>query len=125
MGYTFETIQDFYDQIEKSLNPKVRKMMVYTGYQRDEERREKEKKVSELFKESPPYHSYATYVTDDIYVLTSNKRGNIIGYMPYVTGMKFQRIMFDTFDKALLAAICIKYSGETDAAGYIFKMIDM
>ena len=125
MEYTLNNIQNFYDQIDKTLNPKVTKMLVYAGYQRDKERREKEKKVSELFKESLPYHSYTTYVTDDIYVLTRNKKGNIIGYMPYVAGMRFQKIMFDTFDKALLAAICIKYSGETDAAGYIFKMIDM
>lgn len=120
MDYIFDNIEDFYNQIEKSLNPKVRKMMVCADYQRDEERREKEKKVSKLFKESPPYHSYTTYVTDDIYVLTSNKRGNIIGYMPYVAGMRFQKIMFNTFDKALLTAICIKYSGETDAAGVYF-----
>lgn len=37
MNYTLYNIEDFYTKIEKSLNPKVRKMMIYTGYQRDED----------------------------------------------------------------------------------------
>ena len=37
MTYNFDNINEFFEDLNKSLNPQVSKMLVYSGYMRDKE----------------------------------------------------------------------------------------
>ena len=124
MDYTFDNIDEFFDGLNNSANPTVMKMYVYAGYKRDLARMEDEYDVSVKYNSGYGYSYLATKVTDDIFVVVARKGGDIVGYIPHVLGKNNNgNAIYETFDKAVIAALCLKYDGKEDAAGYIFRMI--
>lgn len=124
MNYNLDNIDEFFDGLNKSLNPKARKMMVWAGYQRDLARRDEEAEVNSEYKDGYGYNYFTTKVTDSIFVVSVYKNGEIKGYVPHVLDKNNKcNSTYSTFDEAVIAALCLKYDGTEDAAGYIFKMI--
>lgn len=120
MDYTFDNIDEFFDGISN----KAIKMMVYAGYKRDLARMEDEYDVSVKYNSGYGYSYLATKVTDDIFVVSARKGEGIVGYIPHVLGKSNNgNAMYKTFDRAVIAALCLKYDREESAAGYIFRMI--
>lgn len=125
MSYNIDNIEEFFDGLNSGLNPKAKKMMVWAGYQRDLTRRNEEAEVSVEYKDSYDGYSYfATKVTEDIFVVSVYKSGEIRGFIPYVREKNNKcNSIYSAFDEAVIAALCLKYDGKEDAAGYIFRMI--
>ena len=121
MEYNYDNIDEFFDRLNNSVNPKIHKMVVWAGYERDRKRQNREKEICDKF--SNDYFSYsADIITEDIAVLTVYKKGEIYGYEPYVEGMICHNL-YDSFDKALITAFCLKYNGDIGPEKYIFRMI--
>ena len=117
--YTIDNIHEFYEAMDKSLNPNVRKMMVYAWYARDKERKEKESEVAQQYKHGA---YFAHMVSDNIFIVEEVKGADTLGYFAYVNGYKSSYI-WDTFDEALLCALSIKYTGREDCTGYLLKLL--
>lgn len=121
MEYNLDNIQEFYDKMEESLNPKIRKMMVYAGYKRDEERRHKENEISKQFEIAG--HAFHTHlISDDIAIVEEVRGANTLGYYAYVNG-KRDYCLWNSFDEAVLASLAIKYTNSSNIAPYIWKML--
>lgn len=124
MDYNLDNIEEFFNGLNSGLNPKVKKMMVWAGYQRDLTRRNEEAEINAEYKDGYGYGYFTTKVTDDIFVVSVYKNGEIKGYIPYVREKNNKcNSIHSAFDEAVIAALCLKYDGTEDAAGYIFKMI--
>lgn len=124
MSYNIDNIEEFFNGLNSGLNPKAKKMMVWAGYQRDLTRRNEEAEVNAEYKDCYGYSYFATKVTEDIFVVSVYKSGEIKGYIPYVREKNNRcNSIYSAFDEALIVALCLKYDGTEDAAGYIFRMI--
>ena len=124
MEYNLDNIEEFFEGLNSGLNPKAKKMMVWAGYQRDLARRDEEAEVNAEYKDGYGYSYFATKVTEDIFVVSVYKDGEIRGFIPYVREKNNKcNLINKTFDEAVIAALCLKYDGKEDAAGYIFRMI--
>lgn len=117
--YTLDNIHEFYEEMENSFNPKIRKMMVYAGYMRDKERKEKENEVAQHYKHGT---YFAHMVSDDIFIVEEVRGADTLGYYAYIGEYKSD-YMWNTFDEALLCALSIKYTGREDATYYLLKML--
>lgn len=119
--YTLDNIQEFYDSMENSLNPKIRKMMVYAGYIRDEERRQKEQSFIPRY-EYPGCVYSVHLVTDEIAVIEEVKGNETLGYYACV-GKYTSNWVWETLEEALLCALSIKFTGNEEATKYLKKLL--
>lgn len=120
--YTLETIHEFFDDLDNRLNPSISKMMVWAGYERDNQKRKTEGEIEELFSGYPGYRYVATLITEDIAIVEEMKRNETVGFLPCVNKKK-SHCIYPTFDEALLAALSIKYVGNENAAEWMWKML--
>lgn len=118
MEYNMDNIQQFYDEMDNSLNPKIRKLMVYAGYYEDCERQQKEKEIANLFNSK---YNIVHLISDDIAVVEEREKGETSGFF-YAVNKKRGYEMFETFDEALIAAIAHKHNNN-GATPYAIKLI--
>ena len=122
--YTVDTIHEFFDDLdnkEKTLNPNISKMIVWSGYEKDRQRQEAELKIESLFKNAIYYHR-AQIITDEIAIVEEFKRGQSMGFFTCVN-KKRGYTRYPSFEEALLGAISIKYTGREDAAEWMIKLL--
>ena len=124
--YTLDNIHEFFDALDTKLNPNISKMMVWAGYQRDKERQKKEKEIwQKYYNPNFPRIQYnVTLLTDDIAIVERTQNGVDFVYTPCVNDEVSDNYYF-TLDKALLAALCIKYLGSDSGVEMIIRALDM
>ena len=71
--YTLDNIQEFFDSLDNAPNSKIRKMMVWAGYERDRLLREELRNIEKIYEskdDNPIYHYNAHKISDKIMVKT-------------------------------------------------------
>ena len=124
--YTLDNIHEFFDELDTKLNPNISKMLVWAGYQRDKERQKKENEIwQKYYNPNFPRCQYnVTLITDDIAIVERTQDGGRLGFTPYVNNEVSDNYYF-TLDKALLAALCIKYLGSDSGVEMLIRALDM
>ena len=124
-NYTLDNINDFFEELDAKPNPSVRKMMVWAGYQRDHDLQAELKRVEDKYRNpSRPGDRYCAWkIAQDMYVIQCCS-GSVTGYYAQVNDNQSHEL-FDTFDRAVLGCLAIKYTGRYDAAIWAIKMLGM
>ena len=130
--YTLDNIQEFFDNLDNALNPKIRKMLVWAGYERDKHLGNELLEISKLYESTDdnPTHQYnANKITDSIYVVEYRTKGQTVGYLPCVklcAGIiKRPNILYKSFDECVIAAYSILYTGHEEAGAWACKLMDI
>lgn len=133
--YTLDNIQEFFDSLDSALNPKIRKMLVWAGYERDKRLGNELLEIGKLYEntDSDPTHQYnANKITDSIYVVEYRTKGQTVGYLPCVklcagsAGIiKRPNILYKSFDQCVFAAYSILYTGNEEAGAWACKLMDI
>lgn len=123
--YNLDNIHEFFEGLDDKLNPNVHKMMVWASYQRDCNARAELKAVEDMYRNSScPKDIYTAWkIRKNMYVVRYYS-GSVIGYYAHVGDARSHEL-FDTFDKAVLGCLAIKYTGRDDAAVWAAKMLGM
>lgn len=123
--YNLDNIHEFFEELDNKLNPNIHKMMVWAGYQRDCDARAELKDVEDMYyNSSHPKDRYTAWkISQDMYVVQCSN-SSITGYYAHVNNTRSYEL-FDTFDKAVLGCLAIKYTGRYDAAVWAVKMLGM
>ena len=127
--YTFDNIEEFYDK----LGSKHQKMVVYGGYVRDKLARQREKEIEDMFNtRKNPIERYVANIIgldnetgEEIAVVEYWRKGKLYGFHPYVTGKVENTYCFITYDEAIIAALALKYIGNTHGVQMIFRALNM
>ena len=85
--YTLDNIQEFFDSLDNAPNSKIRKMMVWAGYERDRLLREELRNIEKIYEskdDNPIYHYNAHKISDKIYVIEYMRKGITLGYFPCI-----------------------------------------
>ena len=128
--YTLDNIQEFFDSLDNAPNSKIRKMMVWAGYERDRLLREELRNIEKIYEskdDNPIYHYNAHKISDKIYVIEYMRKGITLGYFPCVRVnkdcMRRSNTLYKSFDQCLLAALSILYTSHEEAGAWAFKLI--
>lgn len=123
--YNFDNIHEFFDELNTKPNPSIRKMMVWAGYQRDCNAQAELKAVEDMYRHpSCPKDRYTAWkIRQNMYVVQCCS-GSVIGYYAHVNNTPSHEL-FDSFDKAVLGCLAIKYTGRYDVAVWAAKMLGM
>ena len=123
--YTLDNIHEFFEELDTKPNPSIRKMMVWAGYRRDCDVRTELKAIEDMYRNpSRPRDRYTAWkISQDMYVIQACS-GSVIGYYAQVNNNQGYEL-FDTFDRAVLGCLAIKYTGRSDAAIWAAKMLGM
>ena len=128
--YTFDNIQEFFDSLDNAPNSKIRKMMVWAGYERDRLLREELHNIEKIYEskdDNPIYHYNAHKISDKIYVIEYMRKELTLGYFPCVRVnkdyMRRSNTLYKSFDQCLLAALSILYTSHEEAGAWAFKLI--
>lgn len=119
--YTLETIHEFFDELDNCLNPSISKMMVWAGYERDRQRQVCEQKIEEFFK-NPGFYHKVFIIQEDMAIVEEFGKGESLGFFTYVNRKRGYNL-YPTFEYALLGAISAKYTGDENAAEWMWKML--
>ena len=133
--YTLDNIQEFFDSLDNALNPKIRKMLVWAGYERDKRLGNELLEISKLYENTDSNHTHqynANKITDSIYVVEYRTKGQTVGYLPCVklcagsAGIiKRPNILYKSFDECVIAAYSILYTGHEEAGAWACKLMDI
>ena len=130
--YALDNIHEFFDNLDNAPNPNERKMMVWAGYERDKLLREELRNIEKIYesKDDNPIHWYiASKISDSIYVVEYQEKGETIGYLPCVKitdgYIKRPNILYKSFDECVIAAYSILYTGHEDAGQWACKLMDI
>ena len=124
--YTLDNIHEFFEELDAKLNPNISKMIVWAGYERDKERRQKENEIWKKYYNSnfPLYQYNVTILTDDIAIVEKTKCGSNLGYTPYVNDEVSDNYYF-SFYQAMLAGLAILFTGSDNGIEMIIRALDM
>ena len=124
--YTLDNIHEFFEELDAKLNPNISKMIVWAGYERDKERRQKENEIWKKYYNSnfPLYQYNVTILTDDIAIVEKIKDGHNLGYTPYVNGEVSNNYYF-SFYQAMLAGLAIMFTGSDNGVEMLIRALDM
>ena len=124
--YTLDNIHEFFDALDTKLNPNISKMIVWAGYERDKERRQKENEIWKKYYNSnfPLYQYNVTILTDDIAIVEKTKCGSNLGYTPYVNDEVSDNYYF-SFYQAMLAGLAIMFTGSDNGVEMLIRALDM
>ena len=128
-NYTLDNIEEFYNR----LGSKHHKLIVYGGYIRDKNLRQREKEIENMFNtRNNPIDRYVAIIIEidnktgeEIAVVEYWRKGKLYGYHPYVTGKVENTYCFITYDEAIIAALALKYIGNMDGLQMIFRALNM
>ena len=124
--YNYDNINEFYEELNEGLNPNMKKLLVWAGWARDQERREEEQKITKLYSHNGfPGRCYEAEVIENDIAIVGELYGNKTEGFYATVNHKRSNVQYSTFDEALLAAICIKYTGNDNALMYVKKILDM
>ena len=124
--YTLDNIHEFFEGLDAKLNPNISKMIVWAGYERDKERRQKENEIwQKYYNPNFPRCQYnVTLITDDIAIVERTQDGGRLGYTPYVNGEVSDNYYF-SFYQAMLAGLAIMFTGSDNGVEMLIRALDM
>ena len=128
--YTLDNINEFYDRIETSPNPKFTKFRVWCNYYAEIQRQKECKEITAAYENRTGTDYYTCdKVTDNIFIVTRYFNGKQKEYyLPCVKkdGVTTRyNVAFDTFDQAVIAAYSYLYTGHEDAGYWACKLMDV
>ena len=125
MGYTYDNIGQWVDDLAQ--RPKIYQFQTYARLMRDKERRDAERAILDHFDQYNMHRGTkeATIINEDMAIVKYvSLATNDTHYIPVVQN-KAAHYWFKTFESALLAAISILRTGNTDAAKYAGKILEV
>lgn len=110
----------------KFANSKFQLLRIYGAYEREQQEIQKNKALDKRLKDDK--RGYAIHrISDDMAIIQYHEdifnNGTAEWYCPSYND-KISHDLYDTFDKALIAAVAMK-TDNSKATEYIFKMLDM
>lgn len=123
--YDFYNINEFFEELDNKPNPNIYKMMIWESYKRNCEIQKELKAIEDLYRSpsNPRNTCIAWKINQDMYVVQF-RNDLVSGYYAHVNNTRSHEL-FDTFDKAVLGCLAIKYTGGYDAAVWAAKMLGM
>lgn len=130
--YTLDNIQEFFDSLDNAPNSKIRKMMVWAGYERDRLLREELRNIEKIYEskdDNPIYHYNAHKISDKIYVIEYMRKEITLGYFPCIkvtkNSIRRSHTLYKSFDQCVIAAYSILYTDYEDAGQWASKLMDI
>ena len=127
--YTLDNINEFYERIEASSNPKFTKLRVWCNYYKESQRQKECKEVSDAYNTRAGSYYTCDKITDNIFIITRHFNSKQKEY--YLPCIKKDGIItrynvaFKTFDQAVIAAYSYLYTGHEDAGQWACKLMDI
>ena len=127
--YTLDNINEFYERIEASPNPKFTKLRVWCNYYKESQRQKECKEVSNAYNTIAGSYYTCNKVTDNIFIITRHFNSEQKEY--YIPCIKKDGIVtrynvaFETFDQAVIVAYSYLYTGQEDAGRWACKLMDI
>ena len=128
--YNLDNINEFYEELEASLNPQFTKFHVWCSYYAEMQRKKECNEITAAYKNRMGTDYYTCdKVTDNIFIVTRHFNGKQKEYyFPCVKkdGVTTRyNVAFDTFDQAVIAAYSYLYTGYEDAGRWACKLMDI
>lgn len=133
----YKSINEFAEYINelvsgKKPNWEMHLGRIYGAYERECDEIKKEAEVEDVIHKRKGLISHKIHkITDEMYIVEYNKDifndGKKNWFTPFYNTSQekiLKDVVYETFDKALIALICVKNNCE-DAAPYIYKMLGM
>ena len=124
MEYTYDNINQWVAELSEK--PNITQLHTYARVVRDQERQEAERAILDKFDKNNSWlgSKEVTIINEDMAIITFKSTKNETYYIPVVQN-KPSYVWFTTFEGALLGAISILKTGETDAAKYAGKVLEV
>lgn len=124
---SYGKVESFFATLLDSKTPRARKYHVYGIYLQALETQSQCKIYEDAYPQRPAENYFAHIVSDNMAVMEYVVRGQslftpclLINKLPKTTNNYYR-----TYDEALLAGLCYKYSGTEEATQWIARMINM
>lgn len=127
--YTLDNINEFYEELEASINPKFIKFRVWCNYYTETQRQKECNEVSNAYNTRAGSYYTCDKVTDNIFIITRHFNNEQKEY--YIPCIKKDGIVtrynvaFETFDQAVIIAYSYLYTGQEDAGHWACKLMDI
>ena len=127
--YTLDNINEFYEELEASINPKFIKFRVWCNYYTETQRQKECNEVSNVYNTRAGSYYTCDKVTDNIFIITRHFNNEQKEY--YIPCIKKDGIVtrynvaFETFDQAVIVAYSYLYTGQEDAGHWACKLMDI
>lgn len=127
--YTLDNINEFYKELEASINPKFIKFRVWCNYYTETQRQKECNEVSNAYTTRAGSYYTCDKVTDNIFIITRHFNSEQKEY--YIPCIKKDGIVtrynvaFETFDQAVIVAYSYLYTGQEDAGHWACKLMDI
>ena len=128
--YNLDNINEFYEGLEASINPKFAKFRVWYNYYTEIQRQKECNEITAAYENRIEAGYYTCdKVTDNIFIVTKHFNGKQKEYyLPCVKkdGVTTRyNVAFDTFDQAVISAYSYLYTGHEDAGYWACKLMDV
>ena len=123
--YELDTVSEFFTELTKK--PRPTQLHVWLDYKRAQERQADAREVEKQFDNDGLDRSWAYFLDDDhtMAVVTWTRRGETMGYLPWVKGLPVLREVFPSYEAAMLAVLAYKSTGSTFSVSFIMKGLGM
>ena len=123
--YELDTVGEFFTELAQK--PRPTQFHVWLEYKRAQERQADARKVERQFYNDGLDRSWAYFLDDDhtMAVVTWMRRGETVGYFPWVKGLPVLREAFPSYEAAMLAVLAYKSTGSTTSVSFIMKGLGM
>ena len=127
--YTLDNINEFYEELEASINPKFIKFRVWCDYYTEIQRQKECNEVSNAYNTRVGSYYTCDKVTDNIFIITRHFcDGQKEYYIPCIKKdgiVTRYNVAFETFDQAVIVAYSYLYTGQEDAGHWACKLMDI
>ena len=123
--YELDTVSEFFTELAQK--PRSTQFHVWSEYKREQERQDDAREVERQFYNDGLDRSWAYFLDDDhtMAVVTWMRRGETMGYLPWVKGLPVLREVFPSYEAAMLAVLAYKSTGNTSSVSFIMKGLGM
>lgn len=123
--YELDTVSEFFTELAQK--PRPTQLHVWLVYKREQERQADAREVEKQFYNDYLDHSLAYFLDDNhtMAVVTWIRRGETMGYFPWVKGLPVLREVFPSYEAAMLAVLAYKSTGSTSSVSFIMKGLGM
>ena len=123
--YDLDTVSEFFTELAQKSHPI--QFRIWSEYQREQERQADAREVEKQFYNDGLDCSWAYFLDDDrtMAVVTWMRRGETVGYFPWVKGLPVLREVFPSYEAAMLAVLAYKSTGSTSSVSFIMKGLGM
>ena len=123
--YELDTVSEFFTELVQK--PRTTQLRVWAEYRRWQELQADAREVEKQFYNDGLDHSIAYFLDDDhtMAVVTWMRRGEAVGYFPWVKGLPALREVFPSYESAMLAVLAYKSTGSTSSVSFIMKGLGM